>query len=85
MKCGILDIFDTFWALALNTDDILILSLQDVFGGFFGKKNVAPLKRVGATKNLVFLESWDNLATKNSRYRNHRGKMIFMSHLTIYT
>ena len=108
MKCGILDIFDTFWAPALKTDDILNFSLQDVFSGIktqlliptllcfmrkkyffakgsplwiFGAKiNVAPPKRGGATKNLVFLESWDHLATKNSRYRFHRGKMIFMSH-----
>ena len=95
-------------SLALNTDDILIFSLQDVFSGiktqllipillcfiikniffakgsllwiFWAKINVTPPMRGGVTKSLVFLESLDHLATKNSWYRIQRGKMIFMSH-----
>ena len=94
--------------LALNTDDILIFSLQDVFSGiktqllipillcfmikniffakgsllwiFWAKIDVTPPMRGGVTKSLVFLESLDHLATKNSWYRIQRGKMIFMSH-----
>ena len=43
---------------------------------FGAKINVAPPRSGAATKNLAFLESWDHLATKNSRYRFHRRKIV---------
>merc|ERR1712112_815694 len=48
--------------------------------GIGAKINVAPPRSGAATKNLAFLESSDHLATKNSRYRFHRRKIVFLSH-----